>query len=102
MIDASGHLGTGGGTSLSSFNGRTGTVVPAAGDYNFGQISGTVAAAQLTGTYDQPLTLSNAANALSGASLSVSGAVAGNVVNSAGGYQINGSGALNQDSVNDS
>jgi hypothetical protein len=34
-------------TAVTSFNGRTGTVLPANGDYSFSQISGTVAASQL-------------------------------------------------------
>lgn len=35
------------GTGVSSFNGRTGAVVPQTGDYSFSQISGTVAPGQL-------------------------------------------------------
>ena len=84
---------------MASFNGRSGAVVPAVSDYGFGQIAGTVAPAQLTGAYDQPLNLSNAANAYSGTSLSVTGAVNGNSVNSATGYQIAGTPVLNQNAV---
>lgn len=99
-VDSTGHLGTGGGSSVLSFNGRSGAIVPAAGDYNFSQLSGTLAPAQLTGTYDQPLTLSNTANVYSGTGLNVSGTVAGGLVNSTGGYQINGATVLNQDALN--
>ncbi len=34
---------------VSSFNGRTGAVTPASGDYNFSEISGTLAASQMPG-----------------------------------------------------
>jgi hypothetical protein len=84
-----------------SFNGRNGAVLPAAGDYNFSLLSGTLAPAQLTGTYTQPLTLNNAANVYGGTSLNVTGAIAGGEVNSTGGYQIAGATILNQDTKND-
>lgn len=38
--------GSGGGSSVTSFNGRTGVVVPATNDYNFNQLAGTIAYAQ--------------------------------------------------------
>lgn len=48
LIDAGAACGTGGGGGgVTSFNSRVGAVVPAAADYGFNQISGTVAAAQL-------------------------------------------------------
>lgn len=99
-VDSSGHLGTGGGSSVFSFNGRNGAVLPSAGDYDLSQITGVVSPAQLTGTYTQPLTFNNAANAYSGASLSVTGTVAGGAINSTAGYQINGATTFNQNSVN--
>ena len=101
-VDSSGHLGTGtaGGAGVASFNGRSGAVVPSAGDYDLTQITGMVSPAQLAGTYTQPLTLNNTANAYSGSSLSVTGTVAGNAVNSATGYQIGGATILNQNALN--
>ena len=36
---------------MTSFNGRTGAVVPAANDYNFSRLSGTLGNSQLSGTY---------------------------------------------------
>lgn len=102
FINANGQLGTGGSSGLvSSFNGRNGAVVPANGDYNFGLISGTVAPTQLAGSYDQPLNLSNTSNSYSGYSLSVTGTATGGLVNSTGGYQVNGATILNQDALND-
>jgi hypothetical protein len=90
-IDSTGHLGTGGGSGgsgVSSFNGRSGAVVSASGDYNFSQLSGTVASSQLTGTFSQQLTLSNTANVYTGASIGVAGTAAANLVNTVNGYQI--------------
>ena len=61
-IDSTGHLGTGGGSGggggVSSFNGRSGAVVPAVGDYSFAQLSGALASSQFSGTFS-PLTLNN-------------------------------------------
>jgi hypothetical protein len=85
---------------VSSFNGRSGAVLPSTGDYDLGQITGVVSPAQLAGTYTQPLTLTNAANAYSGASLSVTGKVGADVVDSGSGYQIAGTPVLNQNAVN--
>lgn len=39
--------GSGGGSTVTSFNGRTGAVVPASNDYNFSQLAGTIAYSQL-------------------------------------------------------
>lgn len=99
-VDSSGHLGTGGGSSVSSFNGRSGAVVPAAGDYSFSQLSGALAPAQLVGTYDQQLAFSNAGNVYGGTGINVSGTVTGGLVNSTGGYQVNGATILRQDAIN--
>ena len=55
-----------GGTVVSSFNGRTGAVSPAASDYSFGQISGSVGPSQLSGTYTSALSFSNASNDFTG------------------------------------
>lgn len=104
-IDSTGHLGTGGGAGggggVTSFNGRNGAVVPANGDYNFSQLSGTLASGQLTGTFAQPLALSNSANTYSGTSLNVTGAATANVFNSTSGYQIHNASVLNIDNNND-
>jgi trimeric autotransporter adhesin len=53
-------------SGVTSFKGRTGAVVPASGDYSFSQISGSVGATQLSGTYSNALTLSNASNSFTG------------------------------------
>jgi hypothetical protein len=67
FVDSTGKLGTGSGTGLvTSFNGRTGAVVPQNGDYNFTQLSGTLQNAQLSGTYTNPLTLNNGSNSFTG------------------------------------
>ncbi len=100
-VDSTGHLGTGGGSSLSSFNGRNGAVVPAAGDYSFSLLSGTLAPAQLVGTYDQQLAFSNTGNIYTGTGLNVSGTLTGGLVNSTGGYQVNGTTIFTQNALND-
>ena len=68
-IDANGMLGVGSGSSggVTSFNTRTGAVVPANGDYSFSLLSGTLASNQLTGTYSNGLSLTNTGNLISGA-----------------------------------
>ena len=99
-VDSTGHLGTGGGSSVFSFNGRGGAVVPAAGDYSFSQLSGALGSAQLVGTYDQQLSLSNTGNVYSGTGINVSGTVTGGLVNSSSGYQISGTTILKQDAIN--
>ena len=68
-VDANGMLGTGSGGSggVTSFNTRTGAVVPAANDYSFSLLSGTLASNQLTGTYSNGLSLTNTGNLISGA-----------------------------------
>jgi len=53
-------------TGVLSFNSRNGAVVPAAGDYSFSQISGSVGGTQLSGTYTNALTFSNASNSFIG------------------------------------
>ena len=67
-INANGMLGIGPSSSggVSSFNTRTGAVVPAANDYSFSLLSGTLADGQLSGSYSSPLTLANASNIIDG------------------------------------
>ncbi|MGO9303890.1 MAG: tail fiber domain-containing protein, partial [Candidatus Korobacteraceae bacterium] len=75
FVDSTGKLGTGGGGGLvTSFNGRAGAVVPAANDYSFSLLSGTLGNSQLSGTYTNALTLSNTSNSFMG-----NGAGLGNV-----------------------
>jgi len=63
FMDSTGLLGTGGGSGLvTSFNGRSGTVLPAANDYNFAQLSGTLASSQLSGSYSNTVSLSSSSN----------------------------------------
>ena len=68
VINANGQLGTTGGTGVgvTSFNGRTGAVVPAANDYSFSQLSGTLGSFQLSGAYANALTLNNTSNSFTG------------------------------------
>jgi hypothetical protein len=47
---------------VTSWNGRTGAVVPQSGDYNFPKISGTLGSSQFSGTYSQAVALSNTSN----------------------------------------
>lgn len=71
VINSNGQLGTGSaGLGVTSFNGRTGAVIPESGDYNFSLLSGTLGSSQLSGSYSASITLSNASNSLSGSSLS--------------------------------
>ena len=51
----------------------TGAVTPQANDYSFGQLSGILADAQLSGTYSSALTLSNTANSYAGNGSALSG-----------------------------
>ena len=100
-VDSTGHLGTGGGNSVFSFNGRSGAVTPASNDYNFTQIFGVVGPGQLFGNYTLPVVFSDPTNGYKGKVVNVTGDVIGGNMNSAGGYQINGTTILNQDTLND-
>jgi hypothetical protein len=53
-------------TGVVSFNGRTGAVSPASGDYSYADVSGTLPNAALSGTYGTAVTLSNAGNSFTG------------------------------------
>jgi trimeric autotransporter adhesin len=68
FISPNGMLGLGasGNSGVTSFDGRTGAVVPASGDYSFSLLSGTLASSQLTGTYSDAVRLSNASNGFTG------------------------------------
>jgi hypothetical protein len=59
-------VGSGGGSGVTSWNGRTGAVVPQSGDYSFSLLSGTLGSSQLSGTYSNPITLSNSGNSFVG------------------------------------
>ncbi len=104
-IDSTGHLGTsggsGGGGGVTSFNGRNGAVLPANGDYNFSQLSGSLAADQLTGTYPQRVAFNNSTNVYGGIELTLTGTATANLFNSAKGYQIGGATVFNTDNNND-
>ena len=79
VINSSGQLGTGssGGSGVSSWNGRTGAVVPVANDYSFSLLSGTLGSSQLSGTYGNAITLSNTSNVYYGNGSNLTGVVAG-------------------------
>ncbi len=62
---------------VNSFNGRTGAVLPAASDYDFSQISGSLGAAQLAGSYNNAVSLSNNANIFSGNGSGLTGVSSG-------------------------
>ena len=104
FVNSNGQLGTTGGGAgfVTSFNGRNGTVVPAANDYSFSQIggqatfsqiSGTLNDLQLGGTYTQDVDFSDRSNSFTGTNLDVSfgtvGALNAGVVN-AQVYEANG------------
>ena len=79
FIDATGKLGTTGGSlgGVTSFNGRTGAVVPAANDYGFSLLSGTLGGSQLSGAYGNAVTLSNTSNVYYGNGSNLTGVIAG-------------------------
>jgi trimeric autotransporter adhesin len=62
---------------VKSFNGRTGAVLPAANDYSFSLLSGTLASSQFSGTYNNAVTLSNTSNVYYGNGSNLTGVVAG-------------------------
>ena len=84
-IDSNGKLGIGSGSSggVTSFNTRTGAVVPAGNDYSFSLLSGTLADGQLSGSYSSALTFSNGSDLFNG-SFTGNGAGLTNVPVSAG------------------
>jgi len=80
--------GGGGGSGVSSFNGRTGAVVPAPGDYNAGQVTntpaGTVAATTVQGAINEldsekQATITGAATTIVSADLTANRAVISNI-----------------------
>ena len=75
FIDSTGKLGTSGGSpgGVTSFNGRTGAVVSAAGDYNFTLLNGFLQSPQLSGTYSSAVTLSNGGNSFTGNGVGLTG-----------------------------
>ena len=63
VVNANGQLGTTtGGIGVTSFNNRSGAVVPQTDDYSFSMIGGTLQGSQLGGTYSGAVTLSNTSN----------------------------------------
>ena len=91
FVNSSGQLGTGGGGGgfVTSFNGRTGAVVPAANDYSFSQLSGALGFSQLTGvlggsqingSYNLGVSFGNTGNSFTGNDLNVAFANIGNVL----------------------
>ena len=103
FVDATGKLGTSGGNSgvVTSFNTRTGDVLPAANDYDFSLLSRTLADGQLSGSYSNALTLANASNLIAG-NFSGNGTGLTNVPVSAGSpfYIQNGTGTQSGTSFN--
>ena len=76
-------LAAAGSGGVTSFNTRTGAVVPAANDYSFSLLSGTLADGQLSGSYSSALTFSNGSDLFNG-SFTGNGAGLTNVPVSAG------------------
>jgi hypothetical protein len=67
VVNSNGQLGTTTqGSSVTSWNGRTGAVTPQSGDYSFSLVGGTLASSQLSGTYSNALALSNTSNVFAG------------------------------------
>ncbi len=96
VVNANGQLGTSssGGSGVTSWNGRTGAVVPVTGDYSFSMISGMLSPSQLpagSSNYIQ-----NGTSQQSSASFNIDGAgtlggtLIANAVNSETDYQIMG------------
>jgi hypothetical protein len=75
FVDSTGKLGTTGGTGgvVTSFNRRTGAVLPAKDDYSFPLISLTLQPSQLSGTYGNAVTLSNTSNVFYGSGDNLTG-----------------------------
>ncbi|MGA7318041.1 MAG: hypothetical protein WBX22_29205, partial [Silvibacterium sp.] len=101
VVNANGQLGTGPLGGVTSWNGRTGAVVPQSGDYSFSLLSGTLQASQLSGAYGSALTLSNTSNVYYGNGSNLTGVVCGgggtcsaNSFNSATTYQIGSNSVL--------
>ena len=67
------------GGGVTSFEGRTGAVVSANSDYSFSEISGTVGATQLSGSYSNALTFSNASNSFTGSGAGLTSLSASNL-----------------------
>lgn len=59
-----------------SFNGRSGAVTAAANDYSFSQIGGSVGPTQLSGSYSNALTFSNASSTFAGNAATATNALA--------------------------
>jgi hypothetical protein len=67
VVSANGQLGTTtAGIGVTSFNGRTGAVVPANNDYGFSLLSGTLLSRQLAGNYQNPVTFTSSSNSFNG------------------------------------
>jgi hypothetical protein len=81
---------TAAGSGVTSWNGRTGAVVPQAGDYNFSQISGTLGNSQFSGTYSSAVTLSSGSNSFSGNGSGLTGIQFSQLSGTLGSSQLNG------------
>ena len=104
VINEAGELGTTTqGIGVTSFNTRTGAVVPVQGDYGFALLSGTLQDAQLSGTYGQGVSLTNASNAFTGRFTGDGSGLANVNAATLGGYGPNGfiqNGTAQQGSAN--
>ena len=92
FIDSNGKLGTSGGTAgaVTSFNGRSGAVMPELGDYSFSLLSGTLGSSQLSGTYSNALSLSNTGNNFTGNGSGLTGIPFSNLSGTLGSAQFSG------------
>ena len=94
VINAGGQLGTGpvGGSGVTSWNGRTGAVLPQTGDYSFPMINGTLSPSQVpagSANYIQ-----NGTTQQTNTNFDISGSGSANSFVSATTYQIDGSGPV--------
>ena len=92
-------VGSSGGGGVSSWNGRTGAVVPASGDYSFSLISGIASISQIPSLASLYIQNTTTQQATSNFNISGNGTAAGmltgtTAVNTGGYYQISGSNFL--------
>ncbi len=92
VINANGQMGASAGSGVTSWNGRTGAVVPQTGDYSFSMISGTLSPSQIpAGSTNY---IQNGTTEQTSANFDISGSGSANSFVSATTYQIAGGGSV--------